>query len=113
VPGTLALNLGATCRIPGTIPYELARKSQQSKIVIRHPSGKAMVGAEIQNGEVKSVELARTARCLMEGVVNWSDFHAQEIFETPTGKRSTHGIALENTGVIATAAAIQSTILSL
>ncbi|RMZ87434.1 hypothetical protein DV736_g5339, partial [Chaetothyriales sp. CBS 134916] len=71
VPGTLALNLAASCKIPGTIPYQLARqrRKEESTVVIGHPSGKADVGATIKNSVVESVELGRTARCLMEGFV--------------------------------------------
>ena len=70
VPGTLALNLAAACKIPGTIPYQLARSSKGSTVIIGHPSGKTDVGANVKDGVVESVELGRTARCLMEGFVN-------------------------------------------
>ena len=74
VPGTLALNLGAACKLPGTIPYELARQDEKREVVIGHPSGNAEVGAEVDSKHhVKHVELGRTARCLMEGFVNYSD----------------------------------------
>ena len=68
VPGTLALNLGAACKIPGTLPFELARQDRNSQVIIGQPSGKAEVGAEVDvNNIPKWVELGRTARCLMEG----------------------------------------------
>lgn len=70
VPGTLALNLAAACKFPGTVPYALARRTSSSTVMIGHPSGKADVGANIKDGIIDSVELARTARCLMEGFVN-------------------------------------------
>ncbi|ETN44112.1 uncharacterized protein HMPREF1541_10662 [Cyphellophora europaea CBS 101466] len=69
VPGTLALNLGAACQMPGSVPNQLARASTTNKISIGHPTGFAEVGAKVTNGqEVEYVEISRTARCLMEGV---------------------------------------------
>ena len=70
VPGTLALNLAAACKLPGTIPNRLARTTADATVIIGHPSGRAVVGANVKDGVVESVELGRTARCLMEGWIN-------------------------------------------
>ncbi|KAL2015865.1 hypothetical protein VTK56DRAFT_4684 [Thermocarpiscus australiensis] len=70
VPLTLALCLGAAARLPGTIPSQLAiRANNGDAIVIEHPSGKLDVGTIIEDGEVLSAELHRTARVLMKGEV--------------------------------------------
>lgn len=69
VPGTLALNLGAACQIPGTIPNQLARHNTDGKITIGHPTGTAETAAKIHaNGHVDYVEYSRTARCLIDGL---------------------------------------------
>lgn len=68
VPGTLALNLGAACQIPGTIPHKLAHASKNGMVTIGHPTGTAEVGAKITDGHVDYVEISRTARCLMQGI---------------------------------------------
>ena len=71
VPMTLGLNLGAACKISGTIAHELARQSDTVKTVVGHPSGRVEVGADITaEGEIVSAKVIRTARCLMEGHVN-------------------------------------------
>ncbi|KAK1756218.1 PrpF protein [Echria macrotheca] len=70
VPLTLALCLGAATRIPGTVPYELARRSDDKDVVtIGHPSGRIQVGTTVRDGEIVSAELHRTARVLMKGEV--------------------------------------------
>ena len=68
VPGTLALNLGAACQIPGTIPNKLAQASTNGMVTIGHPTGTAEIGAKVTDGRVEYVEISRTARCLMDGV---------------------------------------------
>jgi 2-methylaconitate cis-trans-isomerase PrpF len=70
VPLTLALCLGAAARLSGTIPHQLSTGADgRDSIVIAHPSGKLEVGTTIQDGEVSSAELLRTARVLMKGEV--------------------------------------------
>lgn len=69
-PLTLALCLGAACRLTGTIPNQLAVNIDQADaIVIGHPSGRLDVGTTVKNGQVLSAELHRTARILMKGEV--------------------------------------------
>lgn len=67
-PGTLALNLGAACQIPGTVPHQLARPSTDGRVTIGHPTGTVEVGAKLAGGHVEYVEVSRTARCLMRGM---------------------------------------------
>ncbi|KAM0284415.1 hypothetical protein ACHAQH_001991 [Verticillium albo-atrum] len=73
VPLTLALCLGASCRIPGTLAHELlpdARKDSQSAIVIAHPSGRVEIGTTMSDKPgIASADLLRTARVLMRGHV--------------------------------------------
>lgn len=83
VPGTLALNLGAACKIPGTIPFQISQGVSNSEVSIGHPSGKVEVGAEVRDEKVLSVELSRTARCLMEGFVNWRAPGLDNLIERP------------------------------
>lgn len=73
-PVTLSLNLGVACKLPGTIPYQLARQRDPNNTMIGHPSGKLEVGAKIlPNGEIESANMVRTARALMTGFVNCED----------------------------------------
>lgn len=75
VPGTLALNLAAACKLRDTIPYQLRQESGQMRkgqIAIGHPSGKAQIDADVRDGIVVSVGFSRTARSLMEGFVNYA-----------------------------------------
>lgn len=70
VPLTLALCLGAAVRLPGTIPNLLATGSdQRDSVVIAHPTGRLEVGTTMQNGDILSAELHRTAKVLMKGEV--------------------------------------------
>ncbi|KAI1877998.1 hypothetical protein JX265_002366 [Neoarthrinium moseri] len=71
VPLTLALCLGAAANISGTIAAEQIRHREEGKtsVVIGHPSGKVEVGTTMENGQVISAELHRTARLLMKGDV--------------------------------------------
>jgi 2-methylaconitate cis-trans-isomerase PrpF len=72
VPLTLALCLGAAVRLPGTIPNQLAVGADggsDDAIFIGHPAGVLDVKASVENGEVVSAELWRTARVLMVGEV--------------------------------------------
>ncbi|KAK4169452.1 PrpF protein [Cladorrhinum sp. PSN259] len=69
-PLTLALCLGAACRLAGTIPNQLVINIDEADaIVIGHPSGRLDVGTSVKNGQVLSAELHRTARILMKGEV--------------------------------------------
>ena len=67
---TLALNLGAACRIPGTIPALTAvgLEGKQS-VTVGHASGKIEVGSVWKDGRIESALLHRTARVLMKGDV--------------------------------------------
>jgi 2-methylaconitate cis-trans-isomerase PrpF len=70
VPLTLALNLGATCRIPGTLAAEAAVGAEgQESIRIAHASGTLDVGSVYKDGQLESALLHRTARILMKGDV--------------------------------------------
>lgn len=70
VPQNKAMCLGAAVRIPGTIPHELScAPGEGEAITIGHPSGKLDVDATVEDGQVLSVELHKTARVLMIGEV--------------------------------------------
>lgn len=70
VPLTLALNLGAACRIAGTIPAMTAVDAEgKESVTIAHASGKLEVGSSLEDGHIKSALLHRTARVLMKGEV--------------------------------------------
>jgi 2-methylaconitate cis-trans-isomerase PrpF len=70
VPLTLALNLGATCRIPGTLAAKAAVGAEgQESIRIAHASGTLDVGSVYKDGQLESALLHRTARILMKGDV--------------------------------------------
>ena len=73
VPLTAALCLGVAVRVEGTLVWEAGRASGGSDIRIGHPSGIALVAAEVSgNGAKAHAERAvvyRTARRLMDGFV--------------------------------------------
>jgi 2-methylaconitate cis-trans-isomerase PrpF len=70
VPLTLALNLGAICRIPETLAAEVARGAEgRESIRIAHASGMLDVGSVFRDGRLESALLHRTARMLMKGDV--------------------------------------------
>jgi 2-methylaconitate cis-trans-isomerase PrpF len=70
VPLTLALNLGCSCRIPGTLPAITAVGAEEKEsVVIAHASGKVEVGSVMEARKIKSALLHRTARVLMKGDV--------------------------------------------
>lgn len=73
VPLTMALCLGSSCRIPGTIGFELVQNrkpSSEGSVVIGHPSGRIEIGTTLnERGEIVSADLHRTARVLMKGDV--------------------------------------------
>ncbi|OIW33487.1 DUF453-domain-containing protein [Coniochaeta ligniaria NRRL 30616] len=79
VPLTLALCLGAAAGIEGTIPYQLrsgrretrkdGKGARSTTVVIGHPSGTVEIGTTVEDGEIVSAELHRTARVLMKGEV--------------------------------------------
>ena len=68
VPLTLALNLGASARIDGTIPASTAVNADGvQSITIAHASGRLEVGSIFEDGNIKSALLHRTARIMMKG----------------------------------------------
>ncbi|KAF7190928.1 3-methylitaconate isomerase [Pseudocercospora fuligena] len=71
VPLTLALNLGASCRMPGTLPADVAvgDPNERESLTIAHASGKVEVGSIFEDGKIKSAQLHRTARIMMKGDV--------------------------------------------
>ncbi|KXT17825.1 hypothetical protein AC579_5317 [Pseudocercospora musae] len=71
VPLTLALNLGASCRMPGTLPADVAvgDPNERESLTIAHASGKVDVGSIFEGGKIKSAQLHRTARIMMKGDV--------------------------------------------
>lgn len=79
VPVTLALNLGVACKLKGTLPFRLSQHLHPSNTVVGHPSGTLEVGAAIENGKIKSANLIRTARCLMDGYVNTLGGDAEDV----------------------------------
>lgn len=69
-PLTLALNLGASVLIPGTLAALTALGvNDTGSVTIAHASGKVQVGSVIKGGRVDSAQLHRTARVLMRGDV--------------------------------------------
>ncbi len=69
-PLTLASNLGAACRMPGTLPAMTAVNAEgRDSVVIAHASGKLEVGSVMEDGKIISALLHRTARVLMKGDV--------------------------------------------
>ncbi|RVX73287.1 hypothetical protein B0A52_02929 [Exophiala mesophila] len=78
VPVTLALNLGVACKMTGTIPHQLSQHLTPSNTVIGHPSGTLEVGADLHGSHIRSAQLIRTSRCLMEGYVNASGAEDQD-----------------------------------
>ena len=72
-PLTLALNLGASCSIPGTLMAKTAVGLEEGKennsVLIAHASGKLEVGSLRKNGKIESALLHRTARIMMKGDV--------------------------------------------
>lgn len=70
VPLTLALNLGAISRMPGTLAAEVAVGTEgQESIRIAHASGQVDVGSVFEDEKLESALLHRTARILMKGDV--------------------------------------------
>ena len=71
VPLTLALNLGASCSLPGTLPARIAVGAEgERSITIAHASGRLEVGSVVDGeGKVESALLHRTARVMMTGDV--------------------------------------------
>ena len=74
VPLASALCLAVACRIEGTLPNMLARKTDAgSPIRVGNPSGVLSFGADVRNDGgwvADSAGVYRTARCLMKGVVS-------------------------------------------
>ncbi len=78
VPLTAALCLGVAARIAGTLVHEASRAAGGSDIRIGHPSGIALVAAEVSDGaealsrmepHAERAVVYRTARRLMDGFV--------------------------------------------
>lgn len=73
VPLTAALCLGVAARIEGTLVREASRASVGNDIRIGHPSGIALVAAEVSGSGARShaerAVVYRTARRLMDGFV--------------------------------------------
>ncbi len=73
VPLTAALCLGVAARIDGTLVQEASRASVGNDIRIGHPSGIALVAAEVSGSGARShaerAVVYRTARRLMDGFV--------------------------------------------
>ena len=71
IPLTLALNLGAACRMKGTVASALASQLRDGgDVSIQYPSGTIVVGVDIEGSDVRSASLYSTARMLMQGEVN-------------------------------------------
>ena len=74
VPLASALCLAVACRIEGTLPNMLARKTDPgSPIRVGNPSGVLSFGADVRNDSgwvADSAGVYRTARCLMKGMVS-------------------------------------------
>lgn len=69
VPLTLALNLGVSCKLPGTLAARTAVNVCGESIVIAHASGSLAVGSIVGDGTIEGALLYRTARKLMKGEV--------------------------------------------
>lgn len=73
VPLTLALNLGAACRLPGTLGHEIAVNIEgKESVIIAHASGKLEVGSIMEEGKIESALLHRTCRVLLKGQVMYT-----------------------------------------
>lgn len=70
---TSALCLGATAKIPGTVPNEVVRDPNADRITIGHPKGTMTVGATVETDGnqpvVDRVTVGRTVRPIMHGSV--------------------------------------------
>ncbi|KAI1394678.1 DUF453-domain-containing protein [Hypoxylon fuscum] len=72
VPLTLALCLGAAANMPGTLAAQVRNSKEGCRggsVIIGHPSGTVEIGATIEDGQIISADLLRTARVLMKGHV--------------------------------------------
>lgn len=69
-PMTVAIATGAACRIPGTIVNELDENYEDKEIIrLGHTSGVTKVDIKMNEGEVISGGVTRTARRIMDGFV--------------------------------------------
>lgn len=70
---TSAMCLGATAKIPGTIPNEFVRNPSEDSITLGHPKGRMSVGATVttegDDPTVERVSVGRTCRPIMQGSV--------------------------------------------
>jgi 2-methylaconitate cis-trans-isomerase PrpF len=74
VPITVSLALSVAAKLPGSTVEQCVSRDPASAtgITIGHPSGKIVVSADFDSvGNVKSANVYRTARRLMEGKVFW------------------------------------------
>ena len=73
VPLTAALCLGVAARLEGTLVHEVSGASPEEDVRIGHPSGIALVAAEVSGGgagpHAERAVVYRTARRLMDGFV--------------------------------------------
>ncbi|KAH7144004.1 PrpF protein [Dactylonectria macrodidyma] len=69
VPLTLALCLGASSQLPGTLAADLVMGKSKNTVTIGHPSGTVDIGTTIRDGKIESAQLLRTAKILMKGDV--------------------------------------------
>ena len=72
LPLTLALNLGVSCKLKGTLPVLITLERRAETVVLGHPGGKLEVRPVVASGVLKSAEVHGTARMLMKGIVNGS-----------------------------------------
>ena len=73
VPLTAALCLGVAARMAGTLVHEASSAAGGTDIRIGHPSGIALVAAEVSDSDAEAhaerAVVYRTARRLMDGFV--------------------------------------------
>lgn len=76
---TGAMCLAAGTRIPDTLPYEAARRSEDD-VRIGHPKGAITIGVDTarETGTIRHVSIGRTARLLMSGTAFYRDLERVE-----------------------------------
>ena len=72
-PITTGIAVAAASKIPGTVAYELARKTDREAIRIGHPYGILEMAIVVDGEEVVKGGTVRTARRLMEGIAYITD----------------------------------------
>lgn len=69
-PMSLGVATAAACRLEGTIPYELAKKTESTIVDLGHASGITTFDVRLDtNGDIEKVGFIRTARRIMQGYV--------------------------------------------